>query len=416
MPSPFRDRCILHLDADAFFASLEQRDDPKLRGKPVAVGTGVVASCSYEAKQRGVTTGMRLAEARQRCRGLIVVPGEYPRYEQAARRVQAICEERTPAVEAAALDDLYLDLTQRVGDPSAAGSVAGELRQAIRDEVRLSVSIGVGSNKLVSRVATREAKQRRLRTPEGQSAIALVGLGGERDYLAPWPARVLPGAGGRLGERLERLNVQRVGEVADMPVALLRGLFGANRGAVLHAQAHGIDPRPVEPHRPQQSVGRRTSFDPPAAELTFLRAMLAYLLERACCWLRFNGLAARGLVVTIRYGDYVSAVGRESFRQPADDEVLLQEAALERFGRLYQRRLPLRFLGVELAPLVARRQEVTLFDAAEEEKRQRLLEVKDAVRRRFGFTSLLTGASLLLADRLERDRENFKMRTPCLTR
>src|SRR5580704_415897 len=99
------ERCILHLDADAFFASLEQRDDARLRGKPVAVGTGVVASCSYEARRFGVSTGMRLAEARQRCRDLIVLPGEYPRYEQAGRRLQAICEERTPIVEMAALDD-----------------------------------------------------------------------------------------------------------------------------------------------------------------------------------------------------------------------------------------------------------------------------------------------------------------------
>src|SRR5207245_3189278 len=108
-PSP--PRAILHLDGDAFFASLEQRDDPKLRGKPVAVGTGVVASCSYEARRDGVRTGMRLTEARWRCRDLIVVPGEYPRYEQAARRMQAICQERTPLVEVAALDDLYLDLS-----------------------------------------------------------------------------------------------------------------------------------------------------------------------------------------------------------------------------------------------------------------------------------------------------------------
>src|SRR5262245_59956180 len=106
------DRFILHLDADAFFASVEQRDDPKLRGKPVAVGTGVVASCSYEARRWGVQTGMRLAEARSLCRDLVVVPGQYPRYEQTARRLLAVCLEQTPVVEPAALDDLYLDLTR----------------------------------------------------------------------------------------------------------------------------------------------------------------------------------------------------------------------------------------------------------------------------------------------------------------
>src|SRR6266852_3021965 len=113
LPADSVPRAIVHLDGDAFFASLEQRDDPQLRGKPVAVGTGVVASCSYEARRDGVRTGMRLAEARHLCRRLIVIPGEYPRYEQAARRMLAVCQERTPLIEVAALDDLYLDLTRR---------------------------------------------------------------------------------------------------------------------------------------------------------------------------------------------------------------------------------------------------------------------------------------------------------------
>jgi DNA polymerase-4 len=425
-------RCILHLDADAFFASLEQRDDPKLRGRPVAVGTGVVASCSYEARRYGVCTGMRLAEARRLCRALIVVPGEYPRYEQAARRVLAICAEQTPLIEVAALDDLYLDLTGRTGPPpdapvpeTAPGRVAAELRAAIRAEVRLGVSIGIGTNKLVSRVATREAKQRvargawRVAREEEPAvftrpAVVSVPAGHERAYLAPWPARVLPGAGGKLGDRLERLNVGRVGEVAGMPAGLLHGLFGAARGQTLHEQSWGIDPRPVEPHRLPQSVGRRTSFDPPVAERPFLAAMLVYLLERACSWLRFRRLAARGLTVTIRYGDYQGAAGRERFREPTDDEARLKEAARARLDRLYQRRLPLRYLGVELSPLAPRDDRPTLFPDPDEERARRLLEARDAVRRRFGFTSLLTGDALLLADRLDRDRESFRLRTPCL--
>src|SRR2546427_6610621 len=140
MPLVSHERSILHLDADAFFASVEQRDDAKLRGKPIAVGTGVVASCSYEARRSGVRTGMRLTEARWRCRDLIVVPGEYLRYEQAARQMMAICQERTPLVEAAALDDLYLDVSQAHGLQRV--GLASDLRTQIRDEISLSVSIG----------------------------------------------------------------------------------------------------------------------------------------------------------------------------------------------------------------------------------------------------------------------------------
>lgn len=397
---------VVHLDIDAFFASVEQRDDPRLQGRPVAVGTGVVASCSYEARRFGVRTGMRLTEARHLCRPLLVLPGAYPRYEQAARHILAICADRTPRIEVAALDDLYLDLAG-CADPDHLDPLADQLRGLIREETRLSVSLGSGSNKMIARVATNQAKPgKHVHVPNG----------GERAYLAPWPARVLPGVGHVLDDRLARLNVRRVRQVADMPRDLLRHLFGPARGRILHDQAHGIDPRPVQPGKPQRSVGRRASFDPPIADLAFLRAMIGYLLERACSWLRFQGLATRGLQLTIRYGDHEGDQGRENFRVPLDDENALKEAALARFGLLYRRRLPLRFLGVELAPLVVPEQAPTLLDDADQEKRRRLLGAADAVRARFGFTSLLRGTDLQLAARLDRDRENFRFRTPCLSR
>jgi DNA polymerase-4 len=398
------DRAILHLDADAFFASVEQRDDPRLRGRPVAVGTGVVASCSYESRRSGVRTGMPLGEARRLCPRLLVIPGDYRRYEQAARRMLAICLDQTPMVEPAALDDLYLDLTPRPGiDPDV---VAGRLRAQIREEVGLGISVGVGTNKLVARVATKEAKPgRQVRVPAGH----------ERDYLAPWSVRVLPGMGRKAGERLERINVRRVGEVAAMPVPILRGLF-CRQGRVLHDQSHGIDPRPVDPHRPQQSVSRRASFDPPTGDPGFLGGMLDYLLERAASWLRFQNLAARGLLLTIRYGDYESADGRVTFRRLTQDDRELREAARDRLLTLYHRRLPLRLLGIELAPLAPPDGQATLFPDPEEERAKRLRECKDAIRLRFGFLSLVSGTSLELAARLPHDRDHFELRTPSLCR
>ncbi|HZT82076.1 MAG TPA: hypothetical protein VFA26_17750, partial [Gemmataceae bacterium] len=253
---------------------------------------------------------------------------------------------------------------------------------------------------------TKEAKPGRL--------VRVAG-GQERPYLAPWSVRVLPGVGPKVEARLDRLNVGRVGEVAAVPLPVLCGLFG-ERGRTLHRQAHGIDPRPVEPHREQQSVGRRTSFDPPAGDLAFLRAMLDYLLERACSWLRFHGLATRGLLLTIRYGDYESAEGRVPFRRPTASEQELKEAARDRFGRLYVRRLPLRLLGVELAPLTPPDPQPDLFPDPAAERARRLDECRDAIRRRFGFLSLTSGAALHLTGRLEHDRDNFRLRTSCLTR
>jgi DNA polymerase-4 len=400
-------RSVLHLDVDAFFASVEQRDDARLRGRPVAVGTGVVASCSYESRRWGVRTGMRLAEARRLCRPLVCLPGDYRRYEQAARHILAICQERTPLVEVAALDDLYLELTQPGGAGAPAGRAAEELRAQVREEVSLSVAVGLGGNKLVAKVATRQAKPgRQVQVPAG----------GERDYLAPWPVGVLPGAGGRVAGRLDRLNVRRVGELAGVPVAILCGLFGA-AGRTLHRQAHGIDPRPVEPRKAARSVSRRTSFDPPTGDRDFLGAMLDHLLERACLWLRVHDLAAKGLGVEIRYGDYRGEAGRASFRRPTDDEQEIKGTARDRLGRLYRRRLPLRLLGVELTPLQPADRQAGLFPDPEAERRRRLSACKDAVRRRFGFMALQSGAALVLAGQgLEHDRENFRLRTPCLTR
>ncbi|HLJ94009.1 MAG TPA: DNA polymerase IV [Gemmataceae bacterium] len=412
MPLTLCDRAILHLDADAFFASIEQRDDPNLRGKPVAVGTGVVASCSYEARRYGVCTGMRLAEARHLCRPLIVIPGEYPRYEQTARRILAVCQEQTPLIEVAALDDLYLDLTRQGGITQ----VASGLGTQIQDEVQLSVSIGIGSSKLIASVATKEAKQRKSQSAEWKKPTAVnVPAGNEQSYLAPWPARVLPGVGPKVEARLDRLNVRQVGEVAAIPVPILRGLFRA-QGRLLHEQAHGIDPRPVQPRKPPQSVSRRTSFDPPVADRAFLRAMLDYLLERAAAWMRFHDLAAKGFVLILRYGDYQHAEGRGTFRLATDRDEALKEAVRERFEVLYQRRLPLRLLGVELTPLGSPERQPALFPDPDEERARRLATCKDAIRHRFGFTALLSGSALLLAEKLDHDRENFRLRTPCLTR
>ncbi len=209
--------------------------------------------------------------------------------------------------------------------------------------------------------------------------------------------------------------MRRVGEIAAMPLPVLCGLLG-ERGRVLRDRARGIDPRPVLPYRPPQSVSRCTSFDPPTAEHDFLLGMLDHLLERAASWLRFGGLAARGLTLTLRYGDYRSDQARETFRPAVDDEGRFKAAARERFSRLFLRRLPLRLLGVELSPLQPRERPAELFPDPDAERGCRLAECKDAVRRRFGFMALLNGTSLALNGRLERDRDNFRLRTPCLTR
>lgn len=403
---------VLHLDVDAFFAAVEQRDDPALRGRPVAVGTGVVASCSYEARRWGVRTGMRLTDARRLCRALRVLPGDYRRYEIASHRILGICLDHVPRVELAALDDLYLDFTAA---PAVAERTAWRIAEQVREEVGLSVSLGLGTGKLVAGVATQQGKDGKVNACPPTPSLVAVPPGEERAYLAPWPAEVLPGVGPKTRDRLDRINVRRVGQVADVPLSVLCGLFGP-RGKALREQARGIDPRPVEPYRPAQSVSRRTSFDPPSCELDFLLAMLDHLLERAASWLRVRALAARGLRVEARYGDYRGLEARVALRAPTAEEGELKGLARERFANAYQRRLPLRSLGVELSPLQPAGGQGELFPGPGEERARRLRECKDAVRQRFGFMALFNGTTLVLGERLERDRENFRLRTPCLTR
>jgi DNA polymerase-4 len=402
-PFPTPPPTILHLDADAFFASIEQRDDPRLRGRPVAVGTGVVASCSYEARRYGVRTAMRLSEARQRCRPLIVVPGAYARYELVGRQLLALCRDQTPVVEAAALDDFYLDLTKCAGTGERA---ARGLREQVREEVRISISVGVGTSKLIARIATDDAK------PGGQVCVA---AGGERAYLAPRPVGVLPGVGPRTEAVFHNLNVARVADVAAMPPPLLRRLFGV-RGRQFHEHAHGHDLSPVQPHRRPQSISRRTSFEPPVSDPAHLAAMLDYLLERAARWLRCQDLAAQGVTLTLCYGDDQVATGRERLPEPARRDDVLGAAARECFARLYTRRLPLRLLGVDLTALTPAVHQAELFPDADDERRQRLSACKDAIRQRYGFLSLVSGTTLTLKQSLPHDRQSLHLRTPCLTR
>jgi DNA polymerase IV len=405
--------CILHLDVDAFFAALEQRDEPSLRGTPVAVGTGVVASCSYESRPWGVRTGMRLADARRACPSLIVLAGDYRRYEIASRQILGICHEQTPRVELAALDDLYLDLAPRSQEQSA--NLARQLGKKVHAEVGLRVSLGLGTSRLVAAVATQTVKERKARHAADGDDLAVVPVGEERAYLAPWPVEVLPGIGPKATERLAQLNVRRVSELAEMPLAVLAALFGS-RGPTLRDLSRGIDPRPVRPYRPALSVSRCTSFDPPVGDWPMLTAMLDHLVDRAASWLRAHDQAARGLTVRLRYADQRWADGRSSFADPTQDEADLKASARDRLRRLYTRTLPLRLLGVELSPLSAPQRQAELFPDPERVRRLRLQACKDDIRERFGFLALTSGTALTLKDRLEHDRDNFKLRTPCLTR
>jgi DNA polymerase-4 len=421
---------IVHLDVDAFFASIEQRDDPKLKGIPVAVGTGVVASCSYEAKRDGIKTGMRLSEARQLCKSLRVVPGDHRRYEIAGRQILGICKEHSSAVEMASLDDLYMQLAQT--GPAERQQIATALREQIFQEVGLKVSMGMGNNKMIANVATHHAKELRISSQRKTSSRWIPGTsilaetkhfspvvavlpGYEKNYISPWPVEILPTVGSVGKEKFMRLNVTRVAEVAALPLEVLCAMF-QKRGPILRNYSLGNDSRPLRTSRNPDSISRCTSFNPPTADQAFLDAMLAHLLERAISWMRFNKLATRCLKIHLRYGDLKDAHNHLNFKTACDSDTLLHQAAKEKLISLFTRRLPLRLLGVELAQLEPASASNLLFIDPEKERADRLAKCKEDIRSRFGFMAVTLGSSLVLAKDLGHDRDNFKLRTPCLTR
>jgi DNA polymerase-4 len=421
---------IVHLDVDAFFASIEQRDDPKLKGIPVAVGTGVVASCSYEAKRDGIKTGMRLSEARQLCISLRVVPGDHRRYEIAGRQILGICKEHSSAVEMASLDDLYMQLAQT--GPAERQQIATALREQIFQEVGLKVSMGMGNNKMIANVATHHAKELRISSQRKTSSRWIPGTsilaetkhfspvvavlpGYEKNYISPWPVEILPTVGSVGKEKFMRLNVTRVAEVAALPLEVLCAMF-QKRGPILRNYSLGNDSRPLRTSRNPDSISRCTSFNPPTADQAFLDAMLAHLLERAISWMRFNKLATRCLKIHLRYGDLKDAHNHLNFKTACDSDTLLHQAAKEKLISLFTRRLPLRLLGVELAQLEPASASNLLFIDPEKERADRLAKCKEDIRSRFGFMAVTLGSSLVLAKDLSHDKDNFKLRTPCLTR
>src|SRR5689334_10855957 len=258
-------RSIVHLDADAFFASVEQAADPRLRGKPIAVGgekRGIIASASYEARKFGIYTPMPTVRARRLCPKLIMVPGDFEKYELFSRLMFSYVYDFTPDVEIGSIDEGYFDLT---GVRKPAVNVAETVRHAIRQALKLSVSEGIAANKLVSQIASK------LKKP---AAFEFVPTGGEAEFLSPLANKWLPGVGPKLGNQFNAAGLARIGQIACTPVELL-GLIIGSRASQLKNFARGIDERPVIPIRVSaKSYGEQETFAADTTDEGFLQATL----------------------------------------------------------------------------------------------------------------------------------------------
>ena len=449
---PAATRRVLHLDVDAFLASVEQAVHPELRGRPVVIGgsprsRNLVMSCSYDARRRGVRPGMRLAEAARRCPDALFRDGDSQAANAKREEVTRLLLGYTPRVEVASIDDFFVDLTGTRRLHGDAFAAAERIRADVRERVGLPLSIGLGTNRLMARLAGKLAK------PGG---VAEILPGHERAFLAPLPVDALPGVGHAIGPQLERFAIRTVGELALVPREVLFASFG-RPGLVLHDRARGRDDSPVEAThtqdeegrlvaRPPRSIHREATFEPEEGRRELVEAMLAYLVERAAHRLRAQALCAGSIEVRIRYvdsrphgdrrleGEETGAGGSFSRRRPfpaptdSTDEIWLTARRLLR--ALPRRRALVKRVGLTLVRIGrSSGWQGRLFDtdpggpagAAEgaargsrSDRQRRLDAAVDRLRARLGFGRILRGASAPLAATHPLRADGYRLRTPSL--
>jgi DNA polymerase-4 len=381
---------ILHADLDAFFASVEQRDDPRLRGRPVIVGMGVVLAASYEAKAFGVRTAMGEAYARRLCPHAVVVPPRMSAYSEASKDVFRVFDDTTPLVEGLSIDEAFLDvrgMERSVGTPV---EIAVRLRQEVLARVGLPISVGVARTKFLAKVASGVAK------PDG---LVVVPPDRELEFLHPLPVERLWGVGPVTAGKLRERGIKTVGQIAVLPEGALVGMLGRASGRHLHALSRNLDPRPVQARRRRRSIGSQRARGRAPWSLRDVDADLVALVDRVTRRMRAAHRVGRTVVLRLRFGDYTRATRSHTlpYATSATETILVTARVLlaASLPAIEQRGLTL--IGVSVANLEdADTVQLALrFDRRDEEA---LDAVLDEVRTRFGSTSI-TRAVLVGRDR-----------------
>jgi DNA polymerase-4 len=381
---------ILHADLDSFFASVEQRDDPRLLGRPVIVGMGVVLAASYEAKAFGIETAMGERRARRLCPQAIVVPPRFEAYSEASKAVFRVFDDTTPSVEALSIDEAFLDvrgMERSVGSPV---EIATRLRRDVRERVGLPITVGVARTKFLAKVASAVAK------PDG---LLVVPPERELAFLHPLPVERLWGVGPVTARKLRERGITTVRQVAILPESVLVAMLGAASGRHLHALAHNLDPRPVERRRRRRSIGSQRARGRRPWTRASVDADLVALVDRVARRLRAAGRVGRTVVLRLRFDDYTRATRSHTLplATSSRETILLAARALlaEALPLLEQRGLTL--VGIAVANLhdADALQLALPFERREQEA---LDAAVDAVRERFG-SAAITRAVLLGRDR-----------------
>lgn len=384
-------RRILHIDMDAFFASVERVHDPSLRGKPLIVGgdkdstRGVVSTASYEARQYGVHSAMPIAQARKLCPHGIFMRGNFALYRKASRTVRKILETVSPLVQMASIDEAYVDVTGSQKLFGGDDAIAAYIKSQIRKQTQLPSTIAITPNKLVSKVATGEGK------PDGYVRVA---AGDERAYLAPLPVRKLPGAGPRTCAELEGLGILSIGQLAEVSLVMLERVFGEQMALSMQRAARGISDSKVEGTSRPKSISRETTFEEDILDWGRLEQVLAYLTERCAYALREQGLETKRVTLKVRYGDFETKTFARTLSVATCLDVEIMEALRELIPKGKARRARVRLIGVALSMLSYNQHQLLLFDRTHVEKWEQAMESVDHVREKHGFDALRSGRSL----------------------
>lgn len=387
---PERARTILHVDMDAFFAAVEVRDRPELAGKPVIVGAdprggrgrGVVSTASYEARRFGVASAMPISEAWRRCPHGIFLQPDIDRYARESERIMAILGRFTDLVEPVSIDEAFLDVTRSARALGPGEAIGRRLKQAIRDETRLSASVGVAGSKLVAKVASDMQK------PDG---LVIVPAGSEAAFLAPLPVRRLWGVGPKMEQTLARLGVATIGELQALDPGRLERRVGTH-GHDLQRLARGEDDRAVASEPAEaKSLGQEHTYDEDTADRERLRATLLGLADAVAARLRARGLRARTITLKYRDEDFRTTTHARTLKRATDAGDELFRVASELFGEVHARRR-VRLLGVYASHFGEASPQLALFEPSPQPAP--VDRLRDELRRRFGDDAV-TRASLL---------------------
>ena len=340
-------RRIVHLDMDAFYASIEQRDCPALRGKPVAVGgrpqaRGVVAAASYEARAFGVRSAMPMARALRLCPELVIVPPDFERYRRVSSQVMAILRACTPLVEPLSLDEAYLDVTENAWGEAFGSRVARRLKQQIVEETGLTASAGVAPNKFLAKIASGYRK------PDGLTVISPERV---ESFLQELPVEALWGVGPVTARKLRGLGIRRLMQIRTADVQLLRDTVGS-LADWLRQLAQGDDPRPVVPDRESKSSSTENTYTHDLLDADAIRAELDRMARENAEWLARRRLAARTVTIKVRYADFRTVTRSHTLSRPTSDADLIASWAVELAARTQAGTKAVRLLGVRVQGLI----------------------------------------------------------------